>query len=286
MASTLRAGQRKVRNDDDRGKGAISAREGRDIEEMSAPRTPVIYRVVSKFGEEEMDRPAVSLWWSGVAAGLSISFSLLAQTILMLRLPETAWSPLVGALGYAVGFVIVILSRQQLFTENTVTAVLPLLDAFTTRNLWRLCRVWAIVLLANMAGALVAALFFSFTPALDGEIQQAMLKISGNILNHAWPAMAVKGVAAGFLMAAMVWLLPGAEAAQFYVIVMITWFIAAGGFMHIVAGSVEAFMLVLHGDVGWGAMLRDFGAPVLIGNIVGGTLLFALLAHAQVMQEI
>ena len=81
MASTLRAGQRKVRNDDDRGKGAISAREGRDIEEMSAPRTPVIYRVVSKFGEEEMDRPAVSLWWSGVAAGLSISFSLLAQTI-------------------------------------------------------------------------------------------------------------------------------------------------------------------------------------------------------------
>jgi len=286
MASTLRAGQRKVRNDDDRGKGAISAQEGRDIEEMSAPRTPVIYKVVSKFGAEEMDRPAVSLWWSGVAAGLSISFSLLAQTILMLRLPESSWSPLLGALGYAVGFVIVILSRQQLFTENTVTAVLPLLAKFTPRNLWRLSRLWAIVLLANMAGALVAALFFSFTPALDGEMQQAMLKISGQILNHGWLAMAVKGVAAGFLMAAMVWLLPGAEAAQFYVIVMMTWLIAAGGFMHIVAGSVEAFMLVLHGDMGWFAMLLDFTAPVLIGNIVGGTVLFAVLAHAQVMQEI
>jgi formate/nitrite transporter FocA (FNT family) len=286
MASTLRAGQRKLRNDDDRNKGAISAREGRDIEDMSSPRTPVIYKVVSKFGEEEMDRPAVSLWWSGVAAGLSISCSLLAQTVLETALPETRWSPMLAALGYAVGFVIVVLSRQQLFTENTVTAVLPLLAAFTPRNFWRLCRLWVIVLLANMAGALVAALFFSFTPVLDADMQQAMLKISGHILNHDWLAMAVKGVAAGFLMAAMVWLLPGAEAAQFYVIVMMTWLIAAGDFMHIVAGSVEAFMLVLHGDVGWGAMLFDFGAPVLIGNIVGGTLLFALLAHAQVMQEI
>ncbi len=282
MASTLRAGQRK----DDRGKGAISAREGQEIEDMAAPRTPVIYKVVSKLGEEEMDRPAVSLWWSGVAAGLSISFSLLAQTILELRLPQTSWSPLLGAFGYAVGFVIVILGRQQLFTENTVTAVPPLLAELTPRNLWRLSRLWAIVLFANMAGALVAALFFSFTPALDGEIRQAMLKISGHILHHAWLAMAVRGVAAGFLMAAMVWLLPGAEAAQFYVIVMMTWLIAAGGFMHIVAGGVEAFMLVLHGDVTWLAMLLDFGAPVLIGNIVGGTLLFALLAHAQVMQEI
>ncbi len=282
MASTLRAGQRK----DDRGKGAISAREGQEIEDMAAPRTPVIYKVVSKLGEEEMDRPAVSLWWSGVAAGLSISFSLLAQTILELRLPQTSWSPLLGAFGYAVGFVIVILGRQQLFTENTVTAVLPLLAELTPRNLWRLSRLWAIVLFANMAGALVAALFFSFTPALDGEIRQAMLKISGHILHHASLAMAVRGVAAGFLMAAMVWLLPGAEAAQFYVIVMMTWLIAAGGFMHIVAGGVEAFMLVLHGDVTWLAMLLDFGAPVLIGNIVGGTLLFALLAHAQVMQEI
>jgi formate/nitrite transporter FocA (FNT family) len=286
MASTLRAGQRKLRNDDARGKGAISAREGRDIEEMSSPRTPVIYKVVSKFGQEEMDRPAVSLWWSGLAAGLSISFSLLAQTILELRLPETSWSPLLAATGYAVGFVIVIISRQQLFTENTVTAVLPLLADFTPRNLWRLSRLWAIVLLANMAGALAAALFFSFTPALDGEMQQAMLKISGQILNHGWLAMMVKAVAAGFLMAAMVWLLPGSESAQVPVIVMMTWLISAGGFMHIVAGSVEAFMLVLHGDMGWFAMLLDFTAPVLIGNIVGGTVLFAVLAHAQVMQEI
>src|SRR5664279_278730 len=64
------------------------------VEELSSPRTPVIYEVVRRFGDEEMQRPATSLWWSGVAAGLSMSFSLLAQTILETHLPDTPWRPL------------------------------------------------------------------------------------------------------------------------------------------------------------------------------------------------
>ena len=87
-------------------------------------------------------------------------------------------------------------------------------------------------------------------------------------------------------MAAMVWMLPGAEAAQFHVISMMTWLIAACGLMHIVAGSVEAFLLLVHGSLGVADMIVQFAAPVLIGNIIGGTALFALLAYAQVMKEI
>ena len=56
-----------------RGNG-ITEEEVKDIEELATPRTPVIYEVVRRLGEEEMVRPATSLWWSGVAAGLSISF--------------------------------------------------------------------------------------------------------------------------------------------------------------------------------------------------------------------
>jgi formate/nitrite transporter FocA (FNT family) len=88
------------------GRGAskgISAQEVHDVEEMSAPRTPVIYEVVRRLGEDEMARPATSLWWSGVAAGLSISFSLLAQAILEDHLPEADWQPLISKLGYCCG---------------------------------------------------------------------------------------------------------------------------------------------------------------------------------------
>ena len=65
-----------------------------------------------------------------------------------------------------------------------------------------------------------------------------------------------------------------------------TYVIGVGGFAHIVAGSVEAFLLVANGELGVGAMLGGFTLPVLAGNIVGGTALFAMLSYAQVMKEI
>jgi formate-nitrite transporter family protein len=264
----------------------ITEKEADDVEERSSPRTPVIYEIVRRLGDEEMDRPITSLWWSGIAAGLSISFSLLAQGILQAHLPAAPWRLLVVSLGYSIGFVMVVLSRQQLFTESTVTAVLPVMADFTRTNLWRLARLWSVVLLANMAGTLIAALLCSFTPVLTPELKTAMLDIAGQILNHSWPEMLFRAIASGFLIATMVWLIPSAEAAQFHVIVVVTYLIAAAGFMHIVAGSVEAFFLVLNGQLGVQPMVIDFFVPVLVGNIFGGTALFALIAYAQVMKEI
>jgi formate/nitrite transporter FocA (FNT family) len=262
------------------------AQEAKKIEERSALKQPVIYEIVRKRGDEEMERPAVSLWWSGVAAGLSISFSLLAQSLLELHLPDASWKPLVSSLGYSVGFLMVVLGRQQLFTENTLTAVLPVMADFNPGNLWRLGRMWAIVWIANTVGCLFAALFCTFTPVIDPDQLDSMLEVSRHVTGHGWGEMFFKAISSGFLIAAMVWLIPSAESAQFWVITLMTYLIAAGGFMHIVAGSVEAFLLVVNGELGFGAMLVDFTAPVLLGNIVGGTALFALLSHGQVMKEI
>ncbi len=137
----------------------ITEREIGDVEELSTPRTPVIYEVVRRLGDEEMKRPLTSLWWSGVAGGLSISFSLLAQAILQDALPDTTWRPLVTGLGYCVGFLMVVLGRQQLFTESTITVVLPVLKDLKAEGVSRMLRLWAIVLAANFAGTLFAAAF-------------------------------------------------------------------------------------------------------------------------------
>lgn len=276
----------KERGDDGGDAPKITQREIEDIEELSSPRTPVIYEIVRRHGEEEMARPVVSLWWSGVAAGLSISFSLLTQAILQTHLPDAPWRPLVADLGYSVGFVMVVMSRQQLFTETTVTAVLPVMAAFSWSGLGKLARMWSVVLIANFAGTLFAAVFCKFTPVLTPDLFNGMIDISRHILGHSLSEVFFRGIAAGFLMAAMVWLIPSAESAQFYVIVLMTYLISAGSFMHIIAGSVEAFLLVLDGQVGWLAMLGQFAIPTLLGNVVGGTALFALIAYAQVMKEI
>jgi formate/nitrite transporter FocA (FNT family) len=276
----------KARGEQPRSNRPITGKEAEDVEERSSPRTPVIYEIVRRLGDEEMDRPITSLWWSGVAAGLSISFSLLAQAVLKSHLPEAPWTLLVSSLGYSVGFVMVVLSRQQLFTENTVTAVLPVMADLSLTNLWRLGRLWSVVLVANIAGTLVAALLCSLTPVLTPELKAAMLDIASQLKDYGWIEMIFRAVASGFLIATMVWLLPSAEAAQFHVIILITWLIAAAGFTHIVAGSMEAFFLVLNGQLGVLPVVTGFFVPVLIGNVIGGTALFALIAYAQVMNEI
>jgi formate/nitrite transporter FocA (FNT family) len=271
--------------DSDEPKG-ITRQEVRAVEELSTPRTPVIYEVVRRLGDEEMERPAISLWWSGVAAGLSISFSLLTQAILTTHLPDALWRTLVVSFGYCVGFLMSVMARQQLFTESTITAVLPVLGKFNWHNVWRMTRLWAIVLVANLVGTLLATLLCLYSPVLSPTLLEGMLTISRDLLALGWWDMFFRAIAAGFLIAAMVWMIPSAENAQFFVITLMTWLIGVGGFTHIIAGSMEAYLLVFSGDWSWLQMILTFMAPVLLGNIVGGTALFTVISYAQVMKEI
>ncbi len=261
-------------------------REQRDVIEHARLPARTVYQIVRQEGREQMDRPPVSLWWSGFAAGLSISFSLLSQAILVHALPKAAWTPLVADLGYSVGFVMVVLARQQLFTETTITVILPLLADFSRRDAFLGLRMWAIVLAANIIGTLLAAAFCTFTPVIAADLRDVMIEISQRAMQFGWWEMLFRGISAGFLIAVMVWLIPSAKGGEFSVIVLLTYLISVGGFAHIVAGSMEALMLVLAGNLSGYHALWSFAVPVLVGNTIGGTALFAMISYAQVMKEI
>ena len=265
--------------------GDVSA-EAKAIDRSSRLSTPIIYEVLRREGEQEMERPLSSLWWSGVAAGLSLSLSLLSQAVLQSHLPAAPWRPLVSSLGYCLGFLVAVMARHQLFTENTITPVLPLAAKPTLRNLSRMGRLWGVVLVANFAGTFCAALFYSFAPVLSPDIRAAMLEIAHHTMSFPPGEMFARAVAAGFVIAAMVWLLPSAGPAQPLIVILMTYLVAAAEFTHIIAGSLEAFMLVLDGRLAAANMLIGFVGPVLAGNVIGGTLLFALISYAQVAEEI
>lgn len=281
--SSGRTGERAQKPQSDR---SVDENNAEDVEDLQRLPTPVIYEIVRREGEEEMQRPITSLWWSGIAAGLSMSFSLLAQGVLFAHLPDTPWRPLIYSFGYTFGFLIVVLGRQQLFTENTITVVLPVIADFTLKNIRALARMWAVVFLANMVGALIAALFLTYAPIVKPEVLSAMLTISHHMLDNDFWTMLCKGIGAGFLIAAMVWIIPSAEGAKFLVIMAITYLVAIAEFGHIVAGSVEAFLSILNGDAGVLKTLTGFTIPVLAGNIIGGTLLVSVISYAQVKDEI
>jgi formate/nitrite transporter FocA (FNT family) len=257
--------------------------EQQQVEERSSPSGRVVYKTILKEGCDELERSSSALFWSGLAAGLSMGFSLITEGLLHAYLPDARWRPLVAKFGYSIGFLIVILGRQQLFTENTLTPILPLLqrkDAKTTLNVLRL---WGIVLLANLLGALAVSLVLAKTGAFDPEIRSAFMEIGRKAVEHDFWTILLRGVFAGWLIALMVWLLPFAETARVWVIIFITYVVGLGQFSHIIAGAVEVFTLAAWGEKSWLGVIFSFILPTLIGNITGGVTLVAALNHAQVV---
>src|SRR3954447_4524031 len=156
--------------------------EQRDADARSAPSGKVVYKAILKEGEEELDRATAALFWSGLAAGLSMGFSMIAEGLLSAHLPHAPWRPLVAKLGYSVGFLIVVLGRQQLFTENTLTPVLPLLKRKDRTTAANVVRLWGVVLAANLLGALAVAVAVAHTEAFNPDTRAAFAEIGRKAL--------------------------------------------------------------------------------------------------------
>lgn len=260
--------------------------ENNRIEERSALRADLVYEVIRREGDEELARSFRSLALSGIAAGLAISVSVVAEAMIIRRLPDAGWAELIADFGYCFGFLIVIVGRLQLFTEHTVTAVLPVAYAPHRSNVIRLARLWAIVLGANVVGATIAAWFLVKSGVLPSDGVEAVFAIGRHMTGDPFLITVVKGMAAGFMIAALVWMLPSAGPSRVGVIILITWLIAAAGFAHVVAGTAEIAALVIGGQAAFMDVFLEFWVPALIGNVIGGAGLFTLLAHGQVQDDI
>ena len=262
--------------------------QGKEIEvdEDALPsRAAAIHEEIRQDGEKELERDGMALLWSAVAAGLSMSASLMAKGIFHVHLADVPGGFLLENLGYTFGFVIVIMARQQLFTENTVTAVLPVMHKPTGGNFMLLLRLWIIVLAGNLIGTALGALAFNHMPIFDEATRQAFTLISEKVMDNSPSEMFANAVISGWIIATMVWMFPYAGAAKIVVIVMMTWLVALGDLAHIVVGSVEVLYLVFAGTLPWQEFLWPFALPTLLGNITGGTLIFALISHAQIRND-
>src|SRR5512147_2182603 len=155
----------------------LKERELEEVERRSAIRPHVVHEAIRKEGEDELRRPSSALAWSGFAAGLSMGFSLVGEGLLRSHLPDVPWRPLISKFGYSLGFVVVILGRQQLFTENTLTPVLPVLHRHTGAGLLKLLRLWVVVLVANLVGGAIFAWAAGNTAAFRPDVRNAFLEI-------------------------------------------------------------------------------------------------------------
>ena len=253
------------------------------VEERTAIGVHIVHDAVLQEGEDELKRPTSALAWSALAAGLSMGFSFVSEGLLHSMLPDTDWRPLIAKFGYSIGFLIVILGRQQLFTENTLTVILPLLYRRDLTCVKNVARLWAVVLAGNLLGALLFAWVLGYTAVFDAPVIKALDEVGTHALRSDFGTTLLRGVFAGWLIALMVWLLPFAEAGRVAVIILLTFLVGIAGFPHIIAGSVEVLYIALKGLASWQSAIVGYMIPTLLGNVLGGVALVAMLNHAQVV---
>jgi formate/nitrite transporter FocA (FNT family) len=260
----------------------LDADERKKAKEEESLNASITYETIRREGEKELERPPQALAWSGLAAGLSMGFILVAEGLLRSHLPDTPWRPLVAKLGYTVGFLVVMLGSQQLYTENTLTPIVPLLARKSGEMLGRVLRLWAIVLVSNLIGTIVFAWVLARTTLFDPDVHVALLGVASETLRGDFATTMLRAIFAGWLIALMVWMLPGSRGSHVAVIVVMTYLVGVAGLAHIIAGSTEVAYLVARGSATWGDYFGRFVLPTLIGNTLGGVTLVAALNHAQV----
>jgi formate/nitrite transporter FocA (FNT family) len=112
------------------------------------------------------------------------------------------------------------------------------------------------VLLANIVGAALFAWAVAFAPVFEPSVRQALDALAPEAMSHPFWTILVRGIFAGWLIALMVWLMPFAESARVWVIVIVTYIVGL-------------------------EYLAQFLVPTLAGNVIGGVSIVAAIAHAQ-----
>lgn len=254
---------------------------GRAIRDMFS--TDEIFHRIIATAREEFSRSDRLLFLSGLAAGLSMGLTFLARSTLMGAIPWDS-SRLLGNLLYPLGFLLIVLGRYQLFTENTLTPVTLVLTRLT--KLPVLLRIWGVVFLANILGAGLLAFLLANTGILDSESAVAALEFGKHAAELPWWDLFWKAVIAGWLVASMVWLVHAARdmTTRFIIVYVLMFMIPSANLFHCIIASCEMAYAIFVGS----ASLLDYGhvlSAVTIGNTVGGVVLVAILNYAQVPSQ-
>lgn len=259
--------------------------EGTDTgpqKDLDRPSAEEIYRQVLRNARDELKRSATSLAISGFAGGTFMGLSALGTAIAVGLLGTGPIASFCARMFYPLGFIIVVIGRAQLFTENTLYPVALVLAE--KRHAWKTLRLWSIVLPTNVLGALAFAALASYTPALQPKVQEALIRLGMDAI-HASPSTVFwSGVMGGWIIAMMAWLVSGSHSitGSVALIWVLTFVVGLGNFAHCIATSGEILAAVLTHHTGWGSYPMWF-FPAVAGNMCGGIGMVTVLEYGQVI---
>jgi formate-nitrite transporter family protein len=236
---------------------------------------------------EELDRPVTGLAVSGCLAGFGVSVSLLLMAVLHTVAADTLAPPVLTLLAanlYAVGFVIVILARTDLFTEYTTIAILPVLTR--DASLGALGRLWALIYAGNLVGVTAfAVLTVLLGPRLEIVAPEVLETLAREVVRHPWWVLLLSATLAGWLIGLLSWLVIAGRdtTSQIVFIWLVTGTIGLGRLHHAIMGAAEIIAAILVGRGTTVADLGDFLVRATLGNALGGAVFAVLIKSSLAM---
>src|SRR5689334_19838222 len=187
----------------------------------------------------------------------------------------------ISYLFYPVGFIVVIIARAQLFTENTLYPVVLVIDEH--KHVGNTLRLWGVVFASNVIGAIFFGWLVMKTGALPHNFADALAGLGIHAAEGSFGNIFARGVIGGWLIALVAWMVTASHwtIGQIAVTWMLTFVVGAGHFSHCIASSAEIIAAVMSGHLHFSAY---FGwlLPATLGNIVGGVFIVSVLNYGQV----
>jgi formate/nitrite transporter FocA (FNT family) len=261
------------------GEGAPSEGESHQ-KNLARPSAEDIYEQVASNARIELKRSTLSLAISGFAGGIFMGLSGLGTALVLGFFGTSPKTHFVASMFYPIGFIVVIIGRAQLFTENTLYPVALVLSE--KRELLNTMRLWCTVLPANVFGALAFSLLAARTSALPVETQHALIHLGIAAASVAPATIFWSGVTAGWIIATAAWLVSGSHSITGSVIILwlLTYLVGLGNFAHCIATSGEILSAVVTRQVAASSYLHWLWIAVA-GNVCGGVFMVTLLEYGQ-----
>jgi formate-nitrite transporter family protein len=268
------------REDDSAAQGPPDPDNSAAQKNLERPSAEEIYQQVARNAKQELERRSVSLAVSGFTGGTFMGLSALGVGIVVAMLGSGTHAFLLSRMLYPLGFIVVMIGRSQLFTENTLYPVALILAE--KKQLWNTLRLWAIVLPSNLLGAFAFACLVSLTHALPGPITQAIAHLGVEAAQSPPGTVFWSAVVGGWIIATAAWMISGSHSitGSLALIWLLTFVVGAGNFAHCIASSAELLTAVLTGKIGW-PVYAGWLAPAVAGNVCGGVLMVTLLEYGQ-----
>ncbi len=234
-------------------------------------------------GLDTYKKNRLSTFLSSFMAGLEIGFSFLVVVIVYSFFEgkiDKEIIPYIAAFVYPLGFILVVLGKSVLFTEQTSLLSLPVLGG--RKTLSDLMALWGVVILGNLIGGYLIGAFLVWIGPELGIISNSGIKNLAEHVNHfSRDVILGSSVLAGWLMALLSWIITSTHrvTGKIMVIYVITFIIALAGLHHSIVGSIEVFTGFLVTDKITFMDYLTFQGTSLLGNALGGVVFVAILKY-------